>query len=130
MRSTTVPRARSRARRASETTTARVVARAGLTARGIIYVLIGWVAILVALGHGSHEADQQGALQWLAGQPYGKVSLWVLGIGFAAYALWRLSEAAYGVGREGKGAGPRVEVPGPAGVYAGVAYLTFHGISG
>src|SRR5258708_19167160 len=102
MRSTTVPRARSRARRASVTPTAHVVARAGLTARGIIYVLIGWVAILVALGHGSHEADQQGALQWLAGQPYRKVSLSVLGIRFPAYALSRLNHAAYRAGREGK----------------------------
>src|SRR5258708_21986011 len=125
MRSTTVPRARSRARRASETTTARVVARAGLTARGIIYVLIGWVAILVALGHGSHEADQQGALQWLAGQPYGKVSLWVLGIGFAAYALWRLSEAAYGVAREGNRAGPPLKSLAPALIYAGLSFPSF-----
>jgi membrane protease YdiL (CAAX protease family) len=83
-----------------------VLARAGLTARGIIYILIGWVAVLVALGRGSHEADQQGALQLLAGKRYGTVSLWLLGIGFAAYSLWRLSEAAYGVAGEGNRAGP------------------------
>jgi Domain of Unknown Function (DUF1206) len=71
------------------------LARAGLVARGVIYILIGWVAILVALGHSGHEADQQGALQLLAGTPYGSVSLWLLGIGFAAYALWRLGEAAF-----------------------------------
>src|SRR5260370_20395813 len=101
MRSTTIPRARKRARRASDSPTAHALARAGLTARGIIYILIGWVAVLVALGRGAHEADQQGALQLLAGKPYGSVSLGLLGIGFAAYALWRLSEAAYGVGRDG-----------------------------
>jgi uncharacterized integral membrane protein len=99
-------------------------------ARGIIYILIGWVAVLVALGHGSHEADQQGALQLLAGKPYGLVSLWVLGIGFAAYALWRLSEAAYGVAGEGKRAGPRLRSLGRAVIYAGLAYLTFQVISG
>jgi len=93
MRSTAVPRAERQARRASNSPTAHVLARAGLTARGIIYILIGWVAVLIAIGHGSHEADQQGALQLLAGTPYGTVSLWLLGIGFAAYALWRLSEA-------------------------------------
>jgi Domain of Unknown Function (DUF1206) len=85
-----------------------VLARAGLAARGVIYVLIGWVAILVALGQSSQQADQQGALQLLAGKPYGAVSLWLLGIGFAGYSLWRLSEAAY----------------------AGFAYLTFQVISG
>ena len=106
------------------------LARAGLAARGIIYILIGWVAVLVALGHGSHEADQQGALQLLAGKPYGSVSLWLLGIGFAAYALWRLSEAAYGVASEGKRTGPRLRSLAQAVIYAGLAYLTFQVISG
>jgi hypothetical protein len=107
-----------------------MLARVGLTARGIIYILIGWVAILVALGQSSREADQQGALQLLAGKPYGSVSLWLLGIGFAAYALWRLSEAAYGVTGEGNGAGPRLKSLGRAVIYAGFAFLTFQVISG
>jgi hypothetical protein len=58
MRSTTIPRVRHRTRRATNTPAAHALARAGLTARGIIYILIGWVAVLVALGHGTHEADQ------------------------------------------------------------------------
>jgi membrane protease YdiL (CAAX protease family) len=130
MRSTTLPRASSRARRAPDTPTAHGLARAGLAARGIIYILIGWVAVLVALGHGSHEADQQGALQLLAGKPYGSASLWLLGIGFAAYALWRLSEAAYGVAGDGKRTGPRLRSLARAVIYAGLAYLTFQVISG
>jgi uncharacterized membrane protein len=118
------------ARRASDSRAARVLARAGLTARGIIYILIGWVAILVALGQTSHEVDQQGALQLLAGKPYGVVSLWLLGIGFAGYSLWRLSEAAFGVTGEGNGAGPRLKSLVRALVYAGFAYLTFQVIFG
>jgi len=119
-----------RARRASGSPAAQLLARAGLTARGVIYLLIGWVAVLVALGHSSREADQQGALQLLAGKPYGLVSLWLLGIGFAAYALWRLGEAAFGVTGEPNGAGPRLISLGRAVVYAGFAYLTFAVISG
>ncbi len=130
MRSTTIPRASSRARRASKTPAAHVLARAGLTARGIIYILIGLVAVLVALGRGSHEADQLGALQLLAGKPYGSALLWLLGIGFAAYALWRLSEAAYGVAGDGTRAGPRMRSLARAVIYAGLAYLTFQVISG
>ena len=107
-----------------------VLARVGLAARGVIYVLIGWVAILVALGQSSQQADQQGALQLLAGKPYGEVSLWLLGIGFAGYSLWRLSEAAFGVTGEGNGAGPRLKSLARALVYAGFAYLTFQVISG
>src|SRR6266852_7907426 len=118
------------ARRASDSPAAQALARAGLAARGVIYILIGWVAILVALGQTSQQADQQGALQLLAGKPYGLVSLWLLGIGFAGYALWRLSEAAFGVTGEGNGAGPRLKSLARGVVYAGFAYLTFQVISG
>src|SRR5258708_39162689 len=119
MRPTTLPRARSRARRAWDPPAAHVLARAGLTARGIIYMLIGWLAVLVALSRGSHEADQQGALQLLAGKPYGSVSLWLLGSGLAAYAFWRPSEAAYcGAGCR-KPARPPMRAVGRAAVYAG-----------
>jgi len=130
MRSTTAARASGTARRASDSPAARALARAGLTARGILYILIGLVAILVALGQTSQEADQQGALQLLASQPYGLVSLWLLGIGFAGYALWRLSEAAFGVTGEGNGAGARLKSLVRALIYAFFAYLTFKIIAG
>src|SRR5579859_8268897 len=130
MHSVSATRATRSARRASDSPAAHFLARAGLTARGVIYILVGWVALLVALGQSSREADQQGALHLLAGKPYGTVSLWLLGIGFAAYALWRLSEAAYGVAGEGNGAGPRLKSLGRAVIYAGFAYLTFEVLSG
>jgi hypothetical protein len=130
MHSVSATRATRSARRASRSPAAHLLARAGLTARGVIYLLIGWVAVLVALGHSSQEADQQGALQLLAGKPYGLVSLWLLAIGFAAYALWRLSEAAFGVTGEKDGAGPRLKSLARSVVYAALAYLTFTVISG
>ena len=130
MRSAATVRASGTARRASDSPAARALARAGLVARGVLYILIGWIAVLVALGQTSHEADQQGALQLLAGQPYGLVSLWLLGIGFAGYALWRLSEAAFGVTGEGNGAGPRLKSLVRALIYAFFAYLTFKIIAG
>jgi len=130
MHSVSAARATRSARRASDSPAAHFLARAGLTARGVIYILVGWVAVLVALGHSSQEADQQGALHLLAGKSYGLVSLWLLGIGFAAYALWRLSEAAFGVTGEPPGAGPRLKSLARAVVYAGLAYLTFTVISG
>jgi hypothetical protein len=130
MQSTSAWRVSARARRASGSRPAQLLARAGLTARGVIYILIGWVAILVAVGHSQREADQRGALQLLASKPYGMISLWLLGIGFAGYALWRLSEAAFGVVGDGNGAGPRLRSLGRAVVYAVFAYLTFTVISG
>jgi hypothetical protein len=130
MRSTATARASGTAKRASDSPAARALARAGLAARGVLYILIGWVAILVALGQTSHQADQQGALQLLAAQPYGLVSLWLLAIGFTGYALWRLSEVAFGVTGEGNGAGPRLKSLVRAVIYAFFAYLTFKIIAG
>lgn len=130
MPSLTSARMSARARRTSGSQPVKVLARAGLAARGVIYVLIGWVAILVALGKTTQETDQRGALQLLSGKPYGLVSLWLLGIGFAAYALWRLSEAAFGVTVDGKKAGPRLKSLARAVVYASFAVTTFSVISG
>jgi hypothetical protein len=130
MRSTAPADVAGTARRASDSPAARALARAGLVARGVIYILIGWVAILVALGQTARHADQQGALQLLASKPYGLALLWLLGIGFVGYALWRLSEAAFGVTGEGSGAGPRLKSLARALIYAGFAYLTFKIISG
>src|SRR6266480_6397077 len=96
MTSASAARVTREARRASDSPAAHFLARAGLTARGVIYILVGWVALLVALGQSSREADQQGALQLLADKPYGLVSLWLLGVGFAAYALWRSEERRVG----------------------------------
>jgi hypothetical protein len=123
-------RAKVGARRAARSPAAKVLARAGLTARGIIYLLIGLIAILIAVGQKAREADQAGALKLLASNSLGLVALWLLGLGFAAYALWRLSEAAFGVTGEGYGAGPRLKSAARAVVYAGFAVLTFDIIAG
>jgi hypothetical protein len=76
------------------------LARAGFVARGLIYGLIGILAIKLAVGHGGTKADQQGALKTIAQQPLGKVLLILVAIGLAGYALWRLFRALLGHGPE------------------------------
>ena len=76
------------------------LARSGFVARGIIYVLVGVLAIKLALGSGGQNASQQGALQTIAGQPFGHVLLILVAIGLAGYALWRLVHALLGHGPE------------------------------
>jgi hypothetical protein len=85
------------------------LARAGLAARGIIYALIGILAIEIAFGNSGHKADQSGAVRVVASTPLGALLLWLLVAGFAGMALWRLSEALYGgPGPDGRKASNRV----------------------
>lgn len=75
--------------------------RAGLVAKGLIYSLIGVLALMVALGFGGRPKDRQGALRFIAAQPLGEVILFVLAAGFAGYALWRFTQAF--LDRDGEG---------------------------
>lgn len=106
------------------------LARFGLAVRGFVYLVIGWLAVQIALGHSSQEANQQGALATVAQHTGGKLVLWILGFGFAAYALWRLSEAAFGTAAEGRKPGPRVQSLVRGVVYAAFAVTTFGFIAG
>jgi uncharacterized protein DUF1206 len=76
------------------------LARAGFVARGLIYGIIGILAIKLAIGNGGTTTDQQGALKTIAHQPFGKVLLILVAIGLAGYALWRLVHALLGHGPE------------------------------
>jgi hypothetical protein len=81
------------------------LARAGFVARGVIYAIIGILAIKLALGVGGKATNQQGALRTIAHQPLGKVLLVAVAIGLAGYSLWRLTRAAVGHGPEDRDSG-------------------------
>jgi hypothetical protein len=76
------------------------LARGGFVSRGLIYGLIGILAIKLAAGGGGGNASQQGALKTIAAQPFGKVLLILVAVGLAGYALWRLIRALLGHGPE------------------------------
>jgi hypothetical protein len=76
------------------------LSRAGFVARGLIYTIIGVLAVKVAIGAGGKTTDQQGALKTIAQQPFGKVLLILVAIGLAGYALWRFTHALLGHGPE------------------------------
>ncbi len=71
----------------------RPAGRAGFTARGVIYLIVGYLALRIAFGDGGQEADRQGALRQIAAQPFGTVMLWLLAAGLAGMALWRAATA-------------------------------------
>ncbi|WP_433685739.1 DUF1206 domain-containing protein [Nocardia sp. CA-119907] len=71
-------------------------ARAGLVMSGIVHLIIGYIAIRIALGGTTDTADQSGAMTELAAKPGGVVALWGCIVAFLLMALWRLVEAALG----------------------------------
>jgi Domain of Unknown Function (DUF1206) len=101
------------------------LARLGLAARGLVYVLIGVLAFRIAFGNGGERADQQGAFQELAQNGAGKALLWVVALGFIGYAAWLVTRALWGYRDKpaAKRRGHRVVSAVRAVVYFGLAAL-------
>lgn len=70
--------------------------RAGLVAYGVVYLLVGWLALQLALGDRSGTVSSKGALHQLAGEPLGLVLIWLVAIGMVLLVLWRLLELVVG----------------------------------
>ena len=70
------------------------LARSGYAARGVVYLIVGWLAVLAALGTGQ-ATDSKGALLKILQQPFGEVLLGLVALGLLGYALWRLVQAWY-----------------------------------
>jgi hypothetical protein len=77
------------------------LARLGYGARGLLYVLVGGLAVLAALGSGGQVTGSRGALRTILGQPLGWVWLGLIGLALAAYALWRFVESTTDADRRG-----------------------------
>jgi len=85
-------------------TTVAWLGRAGYAARGVLYLTIGVLAAMVALGQrGGKLADSRGALDELHTQPFGVVLLLLLAVGLAGYGIWRLAQAALDPAHEATG---------------------------
>ncbi|WP_037676774.1 DUF1206 domain-containing protein [Streptomyces griseus] len=114
---------RREAERAAKGSVTEGAARAGFTARGVIYLLVGVLALQIAFGDNGEQADRRGALAEIAQKPFGAVLLWALGIGLVGMAVWRLSEALFGsTGKDGHKARKRLLSLLRCAFYAFVAY--------
>jgi hypothetical protein len=82
-----------------------LLSRAGFVARGLVYAIIGILALKLAVGHGGKLTNQQGALKTVAHQPFGTALLILVAIGLGGYSIWRLVRAAIGHGPEGSDTG-------------------------
>lgn len=72
------------------------LARLGLAARGVVYLLVAYIAVRIALLHSGQQADRQGAMQQIAHNTPGKIVLLLMAVGFFGYAAWRIVQAVTG----------------------------------
>jgi len=78
-----------------------ILARFGYAAKGVVYLIIGWLAVQLAIGTGGKTTDQRGALQTIYEQPFGKYLLAIVTIGLIGFAIWCFLQAWFDT--EGKG---------------------------
>ena len=107
--------------------------RLGYAVKGFLYVAIGFIAIMSALGKSSTPADQIGAIVALRKLPYASVFLWVILIGLVSYSLWGVIRAVFDPlhkGNDLKGLLARGGFLLSAVTYAAFVIPTYHLIQG
>lgn len=117
------------ARSGTEVSAARwlnAIARVGFVARGVIYFLIGLLALAIVRGEAAPQADRVGALQFIAHQSYGEPLLWALTVGLAAMALWRFAQVFFGIRRHSRRHGDEVQSFARGAIYATFFVATLH----
>lgn len=100
------------------------LARFGYGARGVVYGLVGGLALLAAIGSGGQTGGSRSALQTLLSQPFGKVWLVLIALGLFGFCAWRILEALTDADRRGsdiKGLGTRAAHLIGGLIYAGLA---------
>lgn len=84
------------ARRVERGTPIAVLGRAGMVCYGVVHVLVAFLGARVAVTGSGQRADQAGALEEVASNPFGELVLWVLAIGLFAFGLWQAMLAVTG----------------------------------
>ena len=92
-----------------------LLTRVGFAARGLLYLIVGYLALKLG-----RAEDANGALDYVADEAGGLV-LGALALGFVAYGIWRMADAIFdtqGKGRDAKGIAGRL-----AGALSGLIHL-------
>jgi hypothetical protein len=95
-------KANRQARSAAQNPALKLLTRWGYVVRGVLYGVMGLLALGLALGRAGHGADQRGALAVLVGSPFSRLVLVLLAAGLVAYALWGFVRAVYDPLHRGK----------------------------
>jgi hypothetical protein len=78
------------------------MARLGYLTRGVVFIIVGSLALLVAAGSGARPQGVRDALQTLFEQPLGGLLLWAIAFGLACFAAWRFLQSLFDADRLGR----------------------------
>ena len=76
-----------------DSTKFKALAKMGYAARGVVYLVIGGLAVLAAIGEGGGTTDSKGAIIEITHHAFGSALLTILIIGLFGYVIWRLVQA-------------------------------------
>jgi hypothetical protein len=107
------------------------LARFGLAARGVVYAVVGLLAVQTAFFGRGTTTDTRGAIQKIAEQSRPLLAL--VAVGFVGYALWRFAQAFLDPehkGQDVKGLAKRGAMLGSGIIYSGLAWAAFRILTG
>ncbi|MGZ9100122.1 MAG: DUF1206 domain-containing protein [Brevundimonas sp.] len=105
-----------------------LAARVGYGARGFVYLSVGVLVLLSAVDLVGDAVGAKGALDWLVLRPLGRLWVLLVGLGLAAFVMWRVLQSVFDADHEGmSGHGLRTRMSqGFSGLsYAGLAFAAF-----
>jgi hypothetical protein len=100
------------------------IGRLGLVGQGVVAAIVGFLAIRIAMGDKDQAATGQGAVAWVAQQPFGKFLLVALTVGLFALAVWRFLCVLMGDPVEGSEPKDRVKYAVLGVIYLALAITT------
>lgn len=72
------------------------LARFGIATKGVVYLIIGVLAVMAAMGRGDGRiTDSEGAVRTIGAQPFGQVLLGATAVGLVGYVFWRFAQAVF-----------------------------------
>lgn len=95
---------------------ARILARGGYAANGVVHLVFGVVVIVISFG-GKGESDQAGVFKALLDAPLGLVLVWILGLLLTALGLFQALRACLVKGKDAAAWGRRGSAAGQSVVY-------------
>lgn len=105
----------------TERKTIEKVAQVGLIAKGIVYILIGFIAFFAAFNIGrnsGNKVSQASAFSFIEDLPAGNALLWALAAGLLCYSIWRIIQTFRKSEREEIKPAKRIRY-----FFSGLAYL-------